>query len=280
MSLAKIQAIIDALRHERYRWTPVRRIYIEKKGTEEEAPAGVADVVGQAAAGSDPLCCWRRITSRSSPTAPTVSARAGVVTPRCGRSITNGTGRCGSSRVTSPTVSDLWTIRSCVSILAEKIHDGRFLRLIDGLLQAGYLEDWRYHAPSAVRRKAAWSQPVLSNIYLDRLDKYIETDSAPAYNQGDRRTPLSAVHAVDGAAWKREQRGDRAGARQLRRQMQTDALPRPPRSRTTGGCATPLRRRLAAGLHWAPTGGRGDQGRDRAVPAAMTSSWNCPRPRP
>jgi hypothetical protein len=27
------------------------------------------------------------------------------------------------------------------SILAEKIHDGRFLRLIDGLLQAGYLED-------------------------------------------------------------------------------------------------------------------------------------------
>jgi hypothetical protein len=31
------------------------------------------------------------------------------------------------------------------SILAGKIHDGRFLRLIDGVLQAGYLEDWRYH---------------------------------------------------------------------------------------------------------------------------------------
>ena len=31
------------------------------------------------------------------------------------------------------------------SILAEKICDGRFLRLIDGLLRAGYLEDWRYH---------------------------------------------------------------------------------------------------------------------------------------
>jgi hypothetical protein len=27
-----------------------------------------------------------------------------------------------------------------------KIHDGRFLRLIGGLLRAGYLEDWRYHA--------------------------------------------------------------------------------------------------------------------------------------
>ena len=33
MSLAKIQAIIDALRYERYRWTPVRRVYIDKKGS-------------------------------------------------------------------------------------------------------------------------------------------------------------------------------------------------------------------------------------------------------
>jgi hypothetical protein len=31
MSLQKIEAIIDALRHEQYRWTPVRRTYIPKK---------------------------------------------------------------------------------------------------------------------------------------------------------------------------------------------------------------------------------------------------------
>jgi retron-type reverse transcriptase len=30
MSLEKIDAIIDALRHERYRWTPVRRTYVPK----------------------------------------------------------------------------------------------------------------------------------------------------------------------------------------------------------------------------------------------------------
>jgi retron-type reverse transcriptase len=33
MSLEKIQAIIGALRYERYRWTPVRRVYIDKKGS-------------------------------------------------------------------------------------------------------------------------------------------------------------------------------------------------------------------------------------------------------
>src|SRR5260370_39399578 len=31
MSLAKIERLIDDVRHERHRWTPVRRIYIAKK---------------------------------------------------------------------------------------------------------------------------------------------------------------------------------------------------------------------------------------------------------
>ena len=45
MTLGKIQAIIEALRHERYRWTPVRRTYIAKKNR-EEASARAADMVG------------------------------------------------------------------------------------------------------------------------------------------------------------------------------------------------------------------------------------------
>jgi hypothetical protein len=30
--------------------------------------------------------------------------------------------------------------------LGEKIHDNRFLRLVGGMLSAGYLEDWVYNA--------------------------------------------------------------------------------------------------------------------------------------
>jgi retron-type reverse transcriptase len=33
MSLAKIEKLIEDLRYERYRWTPVRRTYIEKKNS-------------------------------------------------------------------------------------------------------------------------------------------------------------------------------------------------------------------------------------------------------
>ena len=40
MCLGKIQAIIEALRNERYRWTPVRRIYIDKKNSRRSARWG------------------------------------------------------------------------------------------------------------------------------------------------------------------------------------------------------------------------------------------------
>lgn len=33
-----------------------------------------------------------------------------------------------------------------IDILAEKIHDSRFLRLVRNMLTAGYLEDWRWNA--------------------------------------------------------------------------------------------------------------------------------------
>ena len=47
MSMGKIERIIDALRHERYRFKPVRRHYIPKKDG-RTAAAGIAVVVGQA----------------------------------------------------------------------------------------------------------------------------------------------------------------------------------------------------------------------------------------
>ena len=41
MSLKKIDAIIEAVRHERYRWTPTRRVYIEKKNSSKKRPLGL-----------------------------------------------------------------------------------------------------------------------------------------------------------------------------------------------------------------------------------------------
>jgi hypothetical protein len=41
MSLRTIQAIFEALRSERYQWTPVRRSYVEKKNSTKKCPLGL-----------------------------------------------------------------------------------------------------------------------------------------------------------------------------------------------------------------------------------------------
>ena len=51
----------------------------------------------------------------------------------------------GLSRETSPTASESSDHEILLGILAEKIRDNRFLRLIRNMLKAGYLEDWQYH---------------------------------------------------------------------------------------------------------------------------------------
>src|SRR5215472_16888125 len=77
--------------------------------------------------------------------------------------------------------------RVLLSILREKIHDGRFLRLIETLLQAGYLEDWRSHARLRGCPQGSILSPLLASSYLDKLDTLVETDLLPSYNHGRRR---------------------------------------------------------------------------------------------
>jgi retron-type reverse transcriptase len=74
-----------------------------------------------------------------------------------------------------------------LKILAEKIRDNRFLRLISGMLAAGYLEDWRYHQTLSGAPQGGVVSPVLSGIYLHKLDSYVETVLIPQYTRGTVR---------------------------------------------------------------------------------------------
>src|SRR5205814_3830242 len=74
-----------------------------------------------------------------------------------------------------------------LSILAEKIHDQRFLRLIAHMLKAGYLEDWEYHETLSGCPQGGVVSPVLSNIYLNKLDEFVERELIPRYTRGASR---------------------------------------------------------------------------------------------
>src|SRR5271157_2529471 len=109
-----------------------------------------------------------------------------------------------------------------LATLAEKIHDGRFLQLVSRMLKAGYLEDWTWHATLSGSPQGGIASPVLSNIYLDRLDQWIELRLLPEYNLGRRRRPNPDYKTVEYAIARAKRHGDRAELRRLtlrRRQL-------------------------------------------------------------
>jgi retron-type reverse transcriptase len=83
-----------------------------------------------------------------------------------------------------------------LGILGEHIRDNRFLRLIKQMLQAGYLEDWRYNETLSGAPQGGVASPVLSNIYLNRLDTFVETVLIPEYTRGTSRAWSQPVNAT------------------------------------------------------------------------------------
>jgi len=58
--------------------------------------------------------------------------------------------------------------------------------------------------------------PILSNIYLDRLDQFVETVLLPVNNRGDRRNPNPPYMALLKAVQKARSTGDHKKAKELR----------------------------------------------------------------
>ena len=219
MSLRKIQAIIEALRYERYRWTPVRRIYIDKKNSSKKRPLGLPSW-------SDKLLQEVIRSLLEAYYEPQFSDRSHGFRPGRG---------CHTAlqEIYYQWPGTVWFIEGDItdcfgsldhsillSTLAEKIYDGRFLRLIEGLLQAGYLEDWRYHETLSGAPQGGILSPLFSNIYLNRLDSYVEKNLLPAYNRGDRRRPYRPYMRLHKAVWKLEKKGQWEGTVQMRQQLQ------------------------------------------------------------
>lgn len=73
-----------------------------------------------------------------------------------------------------------------IATLRKRIADDRFLRLIRKLLNAGYIEDWKFHNTNKGTPQGGNISPILANIYLDNFDKYME-EYALRFNKGKER---------------------------------------------------------------------------------------------
>jgi group II intron reverse transcriptase/maturase len=185
MSLAKINSIIDEIHHERFQWTPVRRTYIPKKN-DKKRPLGIPTW-------KDKLVQEVIRLILESYYEPQFDDASHGFRPGLG---------CHTALTT---IERTWKgtkwfvegdIKGCfdnidhsklLEILRRKIQDGRFIALVEGLLKAGYLEDWKYHRTHSGTPQGGVVSPILANIYLTEFDRFVTTELVPEFTKGLKR---------------------------------------------------------------------------------------------
>jgi group II intron reverse transcriptase/maturase len=65
-----------------------------------------------------------------------------------------------------------------IELLRKRIDDEAFITLMWKFLKAGYMEQWQYHKTYCGTPQGSGISPILANIYLDELDRYMESYKA------------------------------------------------------------------------------------------------------
>jgi group II intron reverse transcriptase/maturase len=219
MSMSEIGRIIDAVRHERYRFRPVKRVHIPKKGGRTR-PLGLPSWSDKLVAEVVRLLLEAYYEPRFSDRSHGFRPRRGCHTA-LSEAVHNWTGTTWFIEGDIAGCFDALDHDVLLGTLGENIHDNRFLRLLRNMLRAGYLEDWEWNATLSGAPQGGVASPVLSNIYLDRMDRFVETVLIPENTRGQARRRNPAYMRLKYGIERARKHGDRAALRALRHQQQS-----------------------------------------------------------
>jgi len=197
MSMKKIMDIIEKLKTETYRWTPVRRTYIKKKKGKKLRPLGIPSWSDKLLQEVLRMILEAYYNDQFSDRSHGFRKGRGCQTAL--EAITKKDGWKSIKWFIEGDISDCFGSidhEILMNILKEKIKDNRFLRLIENLLKSGYMEDWKYNKTLSGCPQGTIISPILSNIYMDKVDQYVETELKPKYTKGERRAENKKYRAV------------------------------------------------------------------------------------
>jgi group II intron reverse transcriptase/maturase len=105
-----------------------------------------------------------------------------------------------------------------MEILSRNIQDGRVLGLIRLCLKAGAMEDWTYRPSFSGTPQGGVLSPLLANLYLNELDRFIEDELIPQYTCGESRRVPYEYYRFEAAIARARRQGDLKAVEELQQQ--------------------------------------------------------------
>ncbi len=185
MNLIRIRKIIEEMSCERFRFTPARRVWIDKKNGKQR-PLGIPNfqdkLVQEVIRGLLDAFYEPHFSDNSHGFRPTRGCHTAL------------------AKIRQQFKGIAWYIEGDIEgcfdnidhmilmdILSRNIHDNRLLKLIEQGLKAGVVEDWKYHQTYSGTPQGGILSPLLANIYLNELDQFVDTELLPKWNRGEKR---------------------------------------------------------------------------------------------
>ena len=218
MSLKRIDDLIAALEQGTYQWKPVRRLHIPKKNGKTR-PLGITSW-------SDKLLQEVIRMVLSAYYEPQFANSSHGFRPGRGCHTALWSIAHGWKGIKWYVEGD---IQGCfdninhsqlLAIISRSVKDDRLLKLLKGMLEAGYLEEWTYGMTYSGVPQGGVLSPLLSNIYMNELDTYVEQILIPRYTKGKRRRCNREYARLGAAKRKAKREGDLERYRTLKQQQQ------------------------------------------------------------
>lgn len=179
MSLPRINRIIESIRNRTYQPKPAKRKYIPKKNGKLR-PLGITST-------DDKLVQEVVRMILEAIYEPTFSNNSHGFRPKrsCHTALTqvkkNFTGVTWIVEGDIKACFDNFDHHVLVELLRKRISDEAFIGLIWKFLKAGYMEQWQYHMTYSGTPQGSGMSPILANIYLNELDRYMGEYKARFY---------------------------------------------------------------------------------------------------